>query len=169
MFSIRNFLKKPWNPYLCGVGIGSLQIPLFFIQSSLGTSSATGNFLCSVIKILREQTFQTCFVLAKNWCQLGIVLGIVLGAFFSKKISGNKPLFFYPDWKDTINHRPKKKRWVYNFFGGFLMMFGARLADGCTSGNGVSGVALMSLGSLCVIASMFIFGSTFSLLLYRRK
>lgn len=38
------------------------------------------------------------------------------------------------------------------------MLLGARLADGCTSGNGISGIALLSVGSMIVISSMFFGG-----------
>jgi hypothetical protein len=44
------------------------------------------------------------------------------------------------------------------FCGGFIMLLGARIADGCTSGNGISGIALLSVGSMIVITSMFIGG-----------
>jgi uncharacterized membrane protein YedE/YeeE len=39
--------------------------------------------------------------------------------------------------------------------GGFSMIFGARLAGGCTSGHGISGMATMSLSSFVTVASMF--------------
>ncbi|KAJ9640628.1 hypothetical protein H2204_003257 [Knufia peltigerae] len=39
--------------------------------------------------------------------------------------------------------------------GGFAMIFGARLAGGCTSGHGISGMATMSFSSFITVASMF--------------
>ena len=39
--------------------------------------------------------------------------------------------------------------------GGFLLSFGARVAGGCTSGHGISGMATLSLGSLTTVMSMF--------------
>jgi uncharacterized membrane protein YedE/YeeE len=39
--------------------------------------------------------------------------------------------------------------------GGFLMAFGARIAGGCTSGHGLSGLASMSFSSLVTVAAMF--------------
>lgn len=39
--------------------------------------------------------------------------------------------------------------------GGFAMIFGARLAGGCTSGHGISGMATMSLSSFITVAAMF--------------
>ncbi|EXJ67562.1 uncharacterized protein A1O5_09575 [Cladophialophora psammophila CBS 110553] len=39
--------------------------------------------------------------------------------------------------------------------GGFVMIFGARLAGGCTSGHGISGMATMGLSSFITVAGMF--------------
>lgn len=39
--------------------------------------------------------------------------------------------------------------------GGFLLVFGARLAGGCTSGHGISGMATMGLSSFVTVFSMF--------------
>lgn len=40
-------------------------------------------------------------------------------------------------------------------FGGFLLAFGARIAGGCTSGHGISGMSAMGIGSFVTVASMF--------------
>ncbi|RFU32987.1 hypothetical protein B7463_g3345, partial [Scytalidium lignicola] len=39
--------------------------------------------------------------------------------------------------------------------GGFVMVFGARIAGGCTSGHGISGMSMLSLSSIISVASMF--------------
>ena len=39
--------------------------------------------------------------------------------------------------------------------GGFIMLFGARLAAGCTSGHGISGCAILSIPSFIGVAAMF--------------
>jgi uncharacterized membrane protein YedE/YeeE len=41
------------------------------------------------------------------------------------------------------------------FAGGFLMLGGARIADGCTSGHGISGMAQLAVGSTIAVAAMF--------------
>lgn len=43
--------------------------------------------------------------------------------------------------------------------GGFAMALGARLAGGCTSGHGISGMSLMSFSSMITIAATFFAGS----------
>ncbi|KAJ9610513.1 hypothetical protein H2200_005290 [Cladophialophora chaetospira] len=49
--------------------------------------------------------------------------------------------------------------------GGFSLVFGARLAGGCPSGHGISGMATMGLSSFITVASMFGGGIASALLL----
>lgn len=49
--------------------------------------------------------------------------------------------------------------------GGFVLIFGARMAGGCTSGHGISGMAGMGLSSFITVASMFGTGILASLLM----
>lgn len=39
--------------------------------------------------------------------------------------------------------------------GGLIMAFGARLAGGCTSGHGISGMSMLGISSIITVASMF--------------
>ena len=41
------------------------------------------------------------------------------------------------------------------FAGGFLMLFGARLGGGCTSGHGISGMPLLNVLSVVAVVAMF--------------
>jgi uncharacterized membrane protein YedE/YeeE len=41
------------------------------------------------------------------------------------------------------------------FTGGMLMILGARVANGCTSGHGITGLSQLSIGSLVATPSMF--------------
>ncbi|MFZ0458359.1 MAG: YeeE/YedE thiosulfate transporter family protein, partial [Rhodoplanes sp.] len=59
-------------------------------------------------------------------------------------------------------------RYAVAFVAGFLMLFGARLADGCTSGHGLSGVAQLAVGSTVAVAAMFAGGIGAGFLLLRR-
>ena len=44
---------------------------------------------------------------------------------------------------------------IQAFAGGSIMIFGARLAGGCTSGHGISGMSTFSIASIVTVASMF--------------
>lgn len=51
-----------------------------------------------------------------------------------------------------------KKRMLLSFVGGFVLLFGARLAGGCTSGQFASGWAQLSLSVVPFTVGMFVFG-----------
>jgi uncharacterized membrane protein YedE/YeeE len=58
-------------------------------------------------------------------------------------------------------------RWATAFAGGALMGFGARLARGCTSGQALSGGAVLSLGSWAFMFAVFAGG--YALAFFVRK
>lgn len=49
--------------------------------------------------------------------------------------------------------------------GGILMVFGGRLAGGCTSGHGISGLSTLSISSIVTVASIFAGGMGFAALI----
>ncbi|KAK4225097.1 hypothetical protein QBC38DRAFT_369521 [Podospora fimiseda] len=49
--------------------------------------------------------------------------------------------------------------------GGFLMILGSRMAGGCTSGHGISGISLLSVSSFFTVAACFFAGGVTGLLL----
>ena len=55
--------------------------------------------------------------------------------------------------KDLVSIGPRIA--VQTIAGGSLMVFGARMAGGCTSGHGISGLSKFSLSSLVTTVSMF--------------
>ena len=52
----------------------------------------------------------------------------------------------------------RRKRYLIAFFGGFVMLFGARLAGGCTSGHMISGVSQLALSSFVFAVTIFLTG-----------
>lgn len=158
------FLKKPyWSPYIAGIIIGLLQIPIFLLlHASIGSSVSFHGMACSLLSWFKhldmQQTTNSCFPMLKHWWQLGFIFGIIGGAYLSSTLSGIRRKSFSPIWQQTTGTTTLLQRSILAFCGGFIMLFGARLADGCTSGNGISGISLLSIGSMIVILSMFIAG-----------
>lgn len=158
------FRQKTWSPYLAGIIIGSLQIPVFlYMQSSLGTSSSFTAVNCFVDSLFSTSSkTQDCLPTLKPLLQIGIVTGIFLGALISSTLSNSRRSPISPVWGKLLGSSSTAKRFALAFLGGILLLLGARMASGCTSGNGISGLALQSVGSFVVIASMFIGGSVLS-------
>ena len=166
---------KAWSPYVAGILIGLLQIPAFLIiETALGASSSyvtVGGLITSWIdpSILQiDYVAKHVAATAKNWWQVALVVGIAIGALLSAKLSGavRKPIS--PIWSRALGSASPQTRYVVAFAAGFLMLFGARIADGCTSGHGLSGMAQLAVGSTVAVAAMFTGGIAAALLLLRR-
>src|SRR5215510_12010082 len=146
--------KQVWSPYAAGIVIGLLQIPAFLlIESALGTSTA-------YVTVVR--TFASWFdpsihdaPTSRNWWQVALLVGIAMGAFMSMRLSGARRHTISPIWQRALGSSSAARRYAVAFVGGFLLLIGARIADGCTSGHGLSGVAQLAVGSTVAVAAMF--------------
>jgi len=137
---------KAWPPYVSGILIGLLQIPLIVsIGETLGGSSS---LLTMVSQVFVGPLKKLSPFIAKyrtgfgSWWQIFYVAGVVSGAYFSAYLS------------DSVGVS-KGVPVNYALAGGFLIFFGARIAGGCTSGHGLSGMGFLSILSFITVASMF--------------
>ncbi|MFA6264660.1 MAG: YeeE/YedE thiosulfate transporter family protein [Pseudolabrys sp.] len=167
--------QKAWSPYAAGIVIGLLQIPAFLlIETALGASSSyvtIGGLIASWFDPSAPKIDYIARHIAangKNWWQVALVLGVAIGAFISMKMSGAKRAPISPIWRNALGSASPAKRYAVAFGGGFLMLVGARIADGCTSGHGLSGMAQLSVGSTVAVAAMFAGGIATATLLLRR-
>lgn len=168
-----NLTDKSWSPYAAGILIGLLQIPAFLlIETALGTSSSYVT-MAAHIAALFDGTIGSYQYLtkhmwgAKNLWQLAMVGGIVLGAFISMRLSGTQRTGMSPVWARAVGVRSFAARAPMAFAGGFIMVLGARIADGCTTGHGISGVAQLAVGSMVAVAMMFVGGISVAMLMKR--
>lgn len=165
---------KAWSPYFAGIIIGLLQIPAFLlINTALGASSSYVTLGASLAQFFDPAISSIAYAQkhldgAKNWWQVGIVAGIVLGALISSSLSGVRRNAPSPIWQTVSGQGSTAARFGFAFAGGFLMLFGARIADGCTSGHGISGMAQLSVGSFIAVGAMFTGGIATAQLLKKR-
>lgn len=90
----------------------------------------------------------------------GLVLSVVKGDFHLKLIHENWARF-----KGNSN----AKRIIWAVVGGFLLLFGARLANGCTSGHIISGGMQLAVSSLVFAVFVFTGFLTTGKLFYRKQ
>ena len=153
--------QKAWSPYVAGVVIGLLQIPTFLLMNTaLGASSSyvtVGAHLAGAVDsgAAGIDYFAKHLWGAKNWWQVAVVVGIAVGAFVSMRMSNTIRQTISPVWSRTMGTASLSARAPVAFLGGFVMLLGARIAGGCTSGHGISGMAQLSLGSTVAVAAMF--------------
>ncbi|MFH1977553.1 MAG: YeeE/YedE thiosulfate transporter family protein [Pseudomonadota bacterium] len=98
-----------------------------------------------------------------------LVVGIVLGAFISSIMDKSFRLEGVPPtWEERFGPSIGKRA-VGAFVGGIIAMIGARLADGCPSGHGLSGMMQLSVSSLVAFVMFFGAGVLVARIVYGRR
>ena len=153
--------KPYWNPYLSGIGLGLVLLASFVIMGrGLGASGAFSSAVAYGVQTVapghaQSNEFYSEYLGdgAKNplmdWLVFE-VLGVFVGGYISGSIAGRV--------KKTVERGPNfsdRKRLVYAFIGGGLMGIGAKLARGCTSGQALTGGALLNAGSWAFMMMVF--------------
>jgi uncharacterized membrane protein YedE/YeeE len=151
------FGLRAWPPFVSGVLIGLLQIPtVLSVNSGLGSSTGYMTVAAQALVIKPLQTLfphlQSYRSGVSNWWQVFYMGGAVLGAHLSARASGTLG--------SVSGVGP-----INSFVGGILMVYGARMAGGCTSGHGLTGMALLMLLSFIAIPSMFAGGISLAALM----
>ena len=102
-----------------------------------------------------------------NW-QMMFVVGIFLGAFFYSLFKKDFKNEWIPKmWKRRFGGSIFK-RVFFAFLGGMIALFGARMAGGCPSGHGLSGMAQLSLSGFIALGCFLIGGCWTARKLYKR-
>ena len=101
--------------------------------------------------------------------EVGLVGGVLAGSLLSAHLSGDASPPTVPDtWREKIG-RSRTLRLAAAAAGGALMMFGARMAKGCTSGHGISGTMQFAASSWLFDPIIFASGAAVSRALFGRK
>ena len=92
---------------------------------------------------------------------LGALISSLLLALITKEF---KPALIHDNWRKHKGNLPWKRA-VWAFIGGFILIFGARMAGGCTSGHILSGGMQLAFSSLTfavvVFSSFMLVGAMF--------
>jgi uncharacterized membrane protein YedE/YeeE len=150
-----------WNPYLAGIGLGLVLLAAFVIMGrGLGASGAVSTAVAVTVNTIapsyasgnqfyKEYLGDGTTNPFKDWLVFE-VLGVMAGGFLSGSLAHRV--------KKGVDKGPRvsnRTRLIYAFVGGGLMGFGAKLARGCTSGQALSGGALLNLGSWAFMMMVF--------------
>ncbi|CAN5592676.1 YeeE/YedE thiosulfate transporter family protein [soil metagenome] len=170
---------KSWSPYVVGAGIGVLSWFTFASAGHpLGVSTSFENTAALTERAVAPQVAQNNPYFAEkaaegkppkiNW-QWMLVLGIFGGAWLSARLGNDRtPQSVPPLWRWRFGENVGK-RFAAAFAGGALMMFGARLAQGCTSGHGISGTLQLALSSWIFVVGLFASGAVMAFLLFGKE
>ena len=99
-----------------------------------------------------------------------LVMGISLGAWIAARLGRGAVRFTTetPALRVGRFGTSPGRRWAVGVLGGILVGFGARLADGCTSGHGLSGGLEMAVSSWIFLGAMMLSGIVVARLVLRR-
>ena len=153
--------EKPFvNPYLAAILLGGVLFMAFLLTGNgLGASGGLNRFLVVFEDWLAPGHVDNVPYLIdmaggdKNPLDSWVVfvtLGTVMGGFTSGWFGGRLKIETHKGPRITNG-----TRWIMAFAGGALMGFGARMARGCTSGQALSGGAVLSVGSWAFMFAVF--------------
>lgn len=164
---------KPYvNPYYGGILLGLVLFGAFFLTGNgLGASGGLNRLLVVVEDAVAPGHVDSVPYLIDmaggnanpldSWVVF-LTIGTIIGGFVSGLLHGRLKF-------ETIKgpRISREMRWLMAFIGGGFMGYGARLARGCTSGQALSGGAVLSVGSW---AFMFaVFAGAYALAYFVRK
>jgi len=177
-----SILAKPrWSPYAVGAAIGVLSWITFAVMGkALGTSTTMVRAVGAAERVVVPGHVDQTAYLTKylgtaaqpkpffEW-QFALVVMLALGAYLAARASGSKFRESVPEiWRKRFGDS-KGLRYAGAFVGGAVLLFGARLAGGCTSGHGISGGLQLALSSWVFIAAMFVSGIATAFALYGKE
>ncbi len=158
---LTNRPTRPYvHPYLGGALLGVVLFLAFFLTGNgLGASGGLNRFIVFFQDLIApEHVDITPYLITMaggdlnpldNWI-IPMIIGTLFGGFFSGWRNGRL--------KIETNKGPQistKSRWAFAFIGGAIMGYGARFARGCTSGQALSGGAVLSVGSWFFMFAVF--------------
>ncbi|MEC5127449.1 YeeE/YedE thiosulfate transporter family protein [Verrucomicrobiales bacterium BCK34] len=167
--------RKSWNPYTVGAGIGILSWLVFLIVNKpLGMSTEISKFSGWFVGLF---TGQDAVLQNPYWASKTPAFGYstvfliftAVGAFISAKMAGDLSTEKVPPLWAKYQGSSVAKRMVAAFAGGVLLLFGARMAGGCTSGHGISGTLQLGLSSWLFFPVMLISGIITAKVIFRKQ
>lgn len=147
------------DPYLAGAALGLVLLASFvLVGRGLGASGAFASTAAGVVALVAPDAAQASPLFSHylgepgpwlEWLTVELV-GVMVGAAISSVVAGR--------WSVAVERSAaisRSQRLVYAFGGGVLMAIGAVFARGCTSGQALTGGAVLSVGSWIFLAAAF--------------
>jgi uncharacterized membrane protein YedE/YeeE len=133
------------NPIIGGLCIGGGQLAsVVLTRRSVGISSCFeefGNWVWRLLDAREESSKERTW---PSYQSMTFAAGVVAGAY---GLATFLPRLILPDITRISPPR--------SIVGGMIMVIGSRIAGGCTSGHGISGVSLLSISSIYTVMAIF--------------
>jgi hypothetical protein len=159
----------PW--WAAGLLLGLVQVLAIGLTKPLGVST---QFVVAdakaINKIAPAYTENHPLISKEKYQKYGygwwLDVGLIAGAFLAALLAGKWKIRKTTVWWQANRGGKVGTRFIAGFIGGFLILLGARIAHGCTSGQFASGWAQLSLSVLPFTVTLFGFGMLTAYLVY---
>lgn len=148
------------DPYAAGALLGVVLFAAFYVTGGgLGASAAMSRMQTGLLDLVAPGHVDRVAYFAEmaggsrspwDHSSIWMLLGTILGGFTSGLFNRRLKLELRKGPSITTSTRV-----VFALLGGAVMGYGARLARGCTSGQALSGGAVLSVGSWAFAISIF--------------
>jgi uncharacterized membrane protein YedE/YeeE len=177
--NIIEIISQPWHWAFSGAMIALVLILLTWMGRSFGVSLSFRN-ICSISGAGKKNSFFNINLKDEYWRMVFVIGGIVGGIIGFTLLKSPEPVAIaestiqnlkslgldYPasDEKGlgfvptTMYNFGNLKGVIFAILGGFLVGFGSRYGDGCTSGHAISGLSHLQISSLITVIGFFIGG-----------
>lgn len=165
--------RDTWSPYAVGAGIGLLSWVVFaLVDHPLGVSTtlaaASGACLMPWLgsEAVGKMAYWSNLSLKADYPTLfvaGMFLGALVGVLWSRSFRWSAVPTV---WRERFGNR-LLPRLVVAFVGGAAVLYGARMAGGCTSGHGISGSLQLALSSWVFFLTLFVSGVLAARVIFR--
>jgi hypothetical protein len=148
-----------WNPYLAGAALGLVLLSAYvLLDKGLGASGASWHVGVAALNAVAPGHVEAAPAMARTVARGGLlddwlvyeVLGVALGGLVGAYTAGRLGREVLRGPNVSV-----RSRLGLALAGGVLMGLAARMARGCTSGQALSGGALLSVGSWAFMLSVF--------------
>ena len=173
------FTMKSWSPYVVGIGIGVLSWFAFASANKHLAITLQYEHIAAMAQMtVAPEAVNTNRYYAvraqaglepKVGWYLTLLVGVFLGSMLSSWLSGDRSRITVPPlWRWRFGDSAGT-RFIAAFLGGTLMVLGARIAGGCTSGHGISGTLQLAVQSWLFIALAFATSVATAFLIFGRE
>lgn len=175
--TVNVFSKSRWSPYVIGAGIGVLSwITFGVMHKALGVSTTFVRLAGLIGSLFARAHVEANGYYAKyiikepgiDW-QMMLVIGLFFGALIASILGKSRIKETVPELWASRFGRGKGGRYLGAFIGGMLVLMGARLAGGCTSGHGISGGMQYAVSSWIFFATLLGAGLATAFALYGKE
>jgi uncharacterized protein len=143
---------------MLGVLFGALSAAAIALYGPIGVSGTYPRFVGAVLRRLTPAYAASNPYLVKMGGLITpetmLVVGLLIGGLIASRLGG-RPYRAGAVERVHALETTNGRRYLDAFLGGVLIIFGARLAGGCTSGHIISGMTQLSVSGMLFAATVF--------------